>query len=170
MGLSNWPDIYQMRLGWVRVDCGAKKTNWWTRLVHCIQGAEWVSWCCWIWIRTSQDTFEYLFKMRPQKHTCMNNLISGQVDKWYITEITYFAVWECWDHCHRQSTGSSPEQWFPGREKAYEIGSYLENQGKPVSTKTDEFPENFRTAFDLPPAPFSEKNIAIFSANPLRRH
>ena len=27
------------------------------------------------------DIFEYLFKMRPQKHTCMNNLISGQVDK-----------------------------------------------------------------------------------------
>ena len=34
--------------------------------------------------------------------------------------------------------------------------------GKPVSTKTDEFPENFRTAFDPPSAPFSENYIAIF--------
>ena len=42
--------------------------------------------------------------------------------------------------------------------------------GKPVYTKMDEFPENFRTAFDPPPAPFLEKNIAIFSANLLRRH
>ena len=42
--------------------------------------------------------------------------------------------------------------------------------GKPVSPKTDEFPENFRTAFDPPPAPFSENFIAIFSANRLRRH
>ena len=44
--------------------------------------------------------------------------------------------------------------------------------GKPVSTKTDEFPENFPTAFGPPPppAPFSEKNIAIFSAKRLRRH
>ena len=33
---------------------------------------------------------EYLFKMR-QKHTCMNNLLSGQVDKWYILII----FWEC---------------------------------------------------------------------------
>ena len=42
--------------------------------------------------------------------------------------------------------------------------------GKPVSAKTDEFSENFRTAFDPPSAPFSEKNIAIFSANRLHKH
>ena len=42
--------------------------------------------------------------------------------------------------------------------------------GKPVSTKMDEFPENFRTAFDSPPRPFSENYIAIFSANWLRQH
>ena len=42
-------------------------------------------------------------------------------------------------------------------------------KGKPVSAKTDEFLENFRTAFypPPPPAPFLEKNIAIFSANSL---
>ena len=35
--------------------------------------------------------------------------------------------------------------------------------GKPIFPKSDEFPENFRTALDpLPPAPFSEKNVAIF--------
>ena len=34
-------------------------------------------------------------------------------------------------------------------------------EGKPVYTKTDEFPENFRTASD-PPAPFSEKILQFF--------
>ena len=35
--------------------------------------------------------------------------------------------------------------------------------GKPVSTKTDEFLENFRTAFDPPPpAPFSGKFYVFF--------
>ena len=51
--------------------------------------------------------------------------------------------------------------WYPWKE--------CSSLGKPVHTKTDEFPENFQTASD-PPAPFSEKNIAIFSANRLCRH
>ena len=33
--------------------------------------------------------------------------------------------------------------------------------GKPVVSEMDEFPENFRTAFD-PPHPFFGKNVAIF--------
>ena len=47
-----------------------------------------------------------------------------------------------------------------------------EHLGKPVVSEMDEFPENFRTAFDPhpPPAPFLEKNIAIFSANWLHQH
>ena len=43
--------------------------------------------------------------------------------------------------------------------------------GKPVSPDSNEFPENFRTAFEPPPpAPFSENFIAIFPGNRLRRH
>ena len=36
-----------------------------------------------------------------------------------------------------------------------------------MSPDSNEFPENFRTAFGPPPAPFSENFIAIFSANSL---
>ena len=42
--------------------------------------------------------------------------------------------------------------------------------GTLTPSKTDEFSEKFQTAFDPPPAPFSENFIAIFSANRLRRH
>ena len=42
--------------------------------------------------------------------------------------------------------------------------------GKPPRSKTDEFSENFRTAFDSPPRPFFERYIAIFSANRLHQH
>ena len=54
----------------------------------------------------------------------------------------------------------------PSRE-----GMIYSDYGKPVVSKMDEFPENFRTTFDpLPTQPIFGKYIAIFSANRLHQH
>ena len=66
-----------------------------------------------------------------------------------------------------QSTCNVRNSRHPGHSSIYgdirrcsSCGRY--GLGKPVSPDLNEFPENSRTAFAPPPAPFSENFIAIF--------